>query len=31
MTLTIPRGVTDTDLNPAIKRRPAEAYRHQAK
>jgi succinate dehydrogenase / fumarate reductase iron-sulfur subunit len=26
MTLTIPRGVTDTDLNPAIKRRPADGF-----
>jgi succinate dehydrogenase / fumarate reductase, iron-sulfur subunit len=26
MTLTLPRGVTDTDLNPAVKRRPAEGF-----
>ena len=26
MTLTVPRGVTDTDLNPAVKRRPAEGF-----
>jgi len=26
VTLTIPGGVTDTDLNPAIKRRPAEGF-----
>ena len=26
MTLTIPRGITDTDLNPAIKRRPADGF-----
>jgi succinate dehydrogenase / fumarate reductase iron-sulfur subunit len=26
MTLTIPRGVTDTDLNPAVKRRPADGF-----
>ena len=26
MTLLAPRGVTDTDLNPAIKRRPADGF-----